>query len=82
MMPKIDSTNILLACKDLKMVDDRILEPSVPILLHRIRDRIRECEKYNIDYESYVDKRDLEIMIDTLDCCISHKDSKHIIRRE
>ena len=66
----------------MKMNDDRTFEPSVQYLLHKIRDRIRECEKYNIDYESYVDKRDLEIMIDTLDCCISHKDSKYIIRRE
>lgn len=66
----------------MKMIDDREFESSVQYLLHKIRYRIRECEKYNIDYESYVDKRDLENVISMLDCCISHKDSKHIIRRE
>lgn len=66
----------------MKMVDDRELDVSVPILLHRIRDRIRECEKYNIDYESYVYKKDLYDVIDVLDCCINHKDSKYIERTD
>lgn len=66
----------------MKMVDDRELDVSVPILLHRIRDRIRECEKYHIDYEAYVNKRELESVIETLDCCIRYKDSKYIERTD
>ena len=66
----------------MKMVDDRTFESSVQYLLHKIRDRIRECEKYNIDYEAYVDKRYLESVVDVLDCCIRHKDSKYIERTD
>ena len=64
------------------MIDDRKLVVSVPTLLHRIRDGIRECEKYDIDYEQYVDKRDLMNVIEVLDCCINHKYSRFIERTD
>ena len=66
----------------MKMVDDRDFRPTVQTLMDRIKYLIRECEKYNIDYDSYVDPKDLEWVIEVLECCISHKDSKYIIRRE
>ena len=65
-----------------EFVDARVLEVSTRTLLHRIRDRIRECEKYNIDYEDYIDKGYLSDVLQILDCCLEHKDSKYISRRE
>ena len=67
---------------DKEFVDTRVLENSTRALLHRIRDRIRECEKHNIDYEDYIDKDNLYEIIQVLDCCLEHKDSKYISRRE
>lgn len=67
---------------DKEFVDDRTFESSTIYLLHRIRDRIRECEKYNINYEDYIDRKELEYIIDQLNCCLNHKDSKYISRRE
>ncbi len=66
----------------MKKVDDRKLDNTVYELIRRIRHRIRECEKHNIDYDAYVDKDNLYHVLQMLDCCLDHKDSKYISRRE
>ena len=50
--------------------------------LHIIKKKIRECEKYKIDYDAYIDNRELIRIIDVLDCCLHHKDSKYIERTD
>ena len=66
----------------MEQYDERELKPSTWDLIREIKAKIRECEKYRIDYESYVDNDYLYWVIDTLDCCIKNKDSKNIIRRD
>ena len=65
----------------MKENDDRILDNTVDYLVRKIRHMIRECEKYNIDYDAYVDKDELYWVIDTLDCCIKNKDNPKIMRK-
>ena len=65
----------------MKSVDDEVLRPSCHTLIHRILKKMRECEVENIDYEVYLNRLDLIIMNDVLDCCLKNKDSKHIARR-
>ena len=50
-------------------------------LINLIKVRLRLCEKYGIDYESYIDKDDLQRVVEVLDCCLDHKDSKYILRK-
>ena len=38
---------------DKEFVDDRTFEKDIWTVLHQIRDRIRECEKNNIEYEPF-----------------------------
>ena len=64
----------------MKKYDDTELKPNVRDLIHIIKKKIRECEKYNIDYESYLDYDDFRYIIGVLDCCLEHKDSKYIER--
>ena len=66
----------------MKQRDTHKLYLTTPCLIRRIRERIRECEKYNIDYEEYVEKDNLMEVLNTLDCCISFKDSRKIKRKE
>ena len=66
----------------MKEYDDTELKPNVRSLIHIIKMKIRECEKYDIDYESYLDYDDFRYIIGVLDCCLEHKDSKHIMRRD
>lgn len=61
--------------------DTRVLEPSSHYLVHKIMKRMRECEKYNIDYDEYLYKRDFEDAIEILDCCLRNKDNPKIKRR-
>lgn len=64
----------------MKKYDDRELSNNVYVLVHRIKRRILECERNNIDYDSYVDKDCLYSVLNVLDCCLEHKDSKYIER--
>ena len=63
-------------------VDVRELDVSVRDYIHRILNKIRECEKYSIDYDAYLDKNDFQIILGVLDCCLDNKDSKYILRRD
>ena len=58
--------------------DVRELEEPVRTTLNRIKHRIRQCEKEHIDYEVYVDKDCLKIVLEQLDCCIRNKDNPNI----
>ena len=62
--------------------DNRELDEPLYRTLWRIRILMRECEKYNIDYDAYVDKSQLYIILDQLDCCIDNKDNKNIKKKE
>ena len=62
--------------------DVRELREDSHTLIHRILKKIRECEKYNIDYDVYLNRVDFLIANDILDCCLEHKDSRNIARRE
>lgn len=64
------------------MNDERVFDPDSHTLIHRILNKMRECEKYNIDYDAYVDKDDLYRIIEILDCCLDNKDSKYILRSD
>lgn len=62
--------------------DVREFEMDSHTLTHCILRKMRLCEVYGIDYDSYIDKRDLKRVIDALDCCLKNKDSKYILRRD
>ena len=62
--------------------DRRVLREDSHTLIHRILKKIRECERYNIDYDEYIDKNNLYNVLAMLDCCLEHKDSRNIARRE
>ena len=70
----------------MKKVDDRVwcdvreLDENSHTLIHRILKKIRECEVYGIDYDSYINKSDLLMTLKILDCCLDNKDSKYIER--
>lgn len=56
---------------DDEFIDDRSgFEKDIWTVLHQIRDRVRECEKNNIEYEPFIDFRDLTYVVDCLDCCL------------
>ena len=61
--------------------DIRELPVSSHELLLRILKRIRECEKHNIDYDSYIPSDDLRIIIGILDCCLDNKDNPNIKKK-
>ena len=65
-----------------KIIDAREFKDDSHTLVHRILKKMRECEKYDIDYDSYIPRRDLLDIIEILDCCLKHKDSKYIDRRK
>ena len=61
--------------------DTREYKPDCHTLVHRILKKMRECEKYNIDYDNYINRMDLVIVNEVLDCCLNHKDNPKITRR-
>lgn len=61
--------------------DERELRESSHTLIHRVLKKIRECEKYNIDYDVYLNRVDFLIANDILDCCLNNKDNPKIVRR-
>ena len=63
-------------------VDSRELDEPLRGTLRRIMYHIRKCEKYNVDYDVYVDKSQLYAILDVLDCCISNKDNPKIKKVE
>ena len=67
---------------DMKELDERELREDSHTLIHRILKKIRECERYNIDYDVYLNRSDFVDAVDILDCCLKNKDSKYIARRE
>ena len=66
----------------MKKYDDGVRPEDCFTLVRRIRKRMLECELYNIDYDEYIDKDDLYNVLRMLDCCLGHKDSRNIARRE
>lgn len=62
--------------------DEREFEMDSHTLTHCILRKMRLCEVYGIDYNEYIPKNDLREVIEILDCCLKHKDSKHILRRD
>ena len=68
--------------EQLKKYDDRELKTNARNLIHTIKKKIRECEKYGIDYDSYLEMDDFRYIIGVLDCCLEHKDSKYIMRKD
>lgn len=67
---------------DMKEYDERELREDSHTLIHRILKKIRECERYNIDYDVYLNRVDFLIALDVLDCCLKNKDSKNIARKK
>ena len=67
---------------DMKEYDDGIRPEDSYTLVLRIRNRMLECERYNIDYDEYIDKGNLYNVLDMLDCCLWHRNSRNIVRRE
>lgn len=63
-----------------KLNDTRVFEEDTHSLIHQILKKIRECEKYNINIDPYMNKDDLRISLEILDCCLKNKDSKYIER--
>ena len=61
--------------------DAREFKSDCRTLTHRILKKMRECEKYNIDYDTYLNRIDLEIANEVLDCCLKHKNNPKISRR-
>ncbi len=68
--------------EQLKKYDDRKSKPNAWNFIRTIKKKIRECEKYHIDYDSYLDHDDFRYIIEVLDCCLDDKDSKYIIRTD
>lgn len=66
----------------MKESDVRELREDSHTLIHRILKKIRECERYNIDYDVYLNRSDFIDAIDILDCCLKNKDSKNIARKK
>ena len=66
----------------MKEYDDGVRPEDCFTLIRRIRKRMLECELYNIDYDEYIDKNNLYDVLGMLDCCLGHKDSRNIARRE
>jgi len=67
---------------ELKRFDDRKHSNDVYTLFHHIRKKMNECDKHDIDLNVYVDKDRLYRILEILDCCLEHKDSKYIARKE
>ena len=59
-----------------------MVEENFDTLVLRIRNRMLECERYNIDYDEYIDKNNLYNVLRMLDCCLGHKDSRNIAKKE
>ena len=66
----------------MKKYDDGVRPEDCFTLVRRIRKKMLECELYNIDYDEYLDKDNLYNVLRMLDCCLGHKDSRNIARRE
>ena len=62
--------------------DIRELDVPTTDLIRRIRNKIRECEKYHIDYEEYIEKEYLKETLEVLTCCVQHKDNPKLKRVE
>ena len=62
--------------------DVREYKPDCHTLVHRILKKMRECEKYSIDYDTYINRMDLVIVNEVLDCCLKHKNNPKIVRRD
>ena len=67
---------------DMKEYNDGVRPDDCFTLVRRIRKMMLECERYNIDYDEYINKNNLYNVLDMLDCCLWHKDSRNIVRRE
>ena len=65
----------------MKEYDDGVRPDDCFTLVRRIRKKMLECEFYKIDYDEYIDKNNLYDVLIMLDCCLEHKDSKYIERR-
>ena len=65
---------------ELEKTDNRRRYQTTQDHLHQIRVLIRECTKYHIDYDTYVDTDALKLVIKQLECCLEHKDSRYIER--
>lgn len=63
-----------------EFVDARVFKTPTMDYIRKIKNLIRECEKYDVDYDTYIDRNELKIMIEQLECCIRHKDSRYIAR--
>ena len=64
----------------MKRCDDRQLSDKSYDILHRIKRKMIECEKANVDYDEYVPVCNLKEVEEILDCCLKKKDSKWIAR--
>ena len=67
---------------DMKEYDDGVRPDDCFTLVRRIRKMMLECERYNIDYDVYLNRSDFKEALEILDCCLKNKDSKYIARRE
>lgn len=67
---------------DMKEYDDGVRPDDCFTLVRRIRKKMLECERNNIDYDEYINKNNLYNVLDMLDCCLWYKDSRNIARRE
>ena len=66
----------------MKEYDDGVRPDDCIALVRRIRKKMLECEFCKIDYDEYIDKDNLYNVLNMLDCCLEHKDSRNIARRE
>ena len=60
----------------MKMVDDTPLETHYDIkgLLRKITRYCRKCEDLELDYEQYIDKTELMIILKQFECVLDNKD--------
>lgn len=46
----------------------------VRVLTHRILNKLRELDNLDLDYEEYIDKDSLFLVLEQLDCCLRNKE--------
>ena len=63
-----------------EFIDDRVFKTPTMDYIRRIKNLIRECQKYDIDYDEYIDRDELREMILILGCCLDNKNSSTIAR--
>lgn len=60
----------------MKMIDDTSRKGNnIRHLVKKITEYCRECEDSGLDYEKYIDRTELEIILKQFECVINHKEN-------